>query len=243
MTKPLRLSYTKLSFYLTCPYKYYLRYEEKRPYYPGKMTKYGSNIHRSVKDFSEIIKEGIELTPQKQAELIENQWTSVTADKIENQRLKELSIQQMQMFMEKNKEAIAGKTLFCEEGFKYQINDNLILNGYIDRVDLIGESEVEIIDYKSGEERILFDDDVQLNFYALVIRDHYKLIPKILSLYFLSTHNKFSVDASNENINAVKDLILLTADNILFKEFSPTEKSYEHCPVCFYNRICPYALA
>lgn len=239
--KQLRLSYTKLSFYLDCPFKYYYRYVEKRPYYPSIKTKYGSNIHRAIKDFANVLITGRYLDKKEQLKLIENQWTPVTKDQQEDMSLKSMSAVQLEKFVEKNSKEIASSTLFLEKSFKHNLNDKIILNGFIDRVDTINGNKIEIIDYKSGQEREIYDDNIQLNFYALVCREQFNLEPVKLSLYFLSTNRKFTVEANSENIEDVKELILSTAGLIQEGEFYPVEKSYEHCPECYYKKSCPYA--
>jgi len=102
MSKKLRMSYTKLSFYLACPKRYYYRYVEKRPYYPHVMARYGSNIHRSLKDFSEAITAGKPIDKDAQVILYEKQWTNVSKDVTKNLELKNLGIKQLQDFVDLN---------------------------------------------------------------------------------------------------------------------------------------------
>src|SRR3989339_1071030 len=103
MASKLRLSYTKLSMYLTCPRRYYYRYVEKRPFYPSTMMKYGSNIHRILKDVSEIIKITGDVEENVQATLYEKQWADITKDESRNLELKNLGMKQVQDFVEVNK--------------------------------------------------------------------------------------------------------------------------------------------
>lgn len=237
MTKKFRLSYTKLSFYLTCPKRYYYKYVEKRPYYPSTMMKYGGNIHRAIKDFSEILQTGEKVDEKTREVLFEKQWLDVSKDEVKNLELKTTGMKQIQEFVEINKSDIAN-TLYLEKSFSFPLED-ITIHGYIDRIDKIDGNKAEIVDYKTGNIRQLLPDDIQLNFYALVCRDYLDLIPAKLSLYFLKTNTKTSVEADNSLIELTRSLILKTANNILSQDFIPAKESLQHCSECCYKRICP----
>jgi len=237
MSDNLRLSYTKMDFYLTCPKRYYFRYVEKRPYYPSHMTKFGSNIHRALKNVTEVIKSKGSIEKEFQKELFEKQWSDISKDKEINQKLKDKGELQLKLFSETNATAIQN-TLFIEKSFSCKL-DNITLCGYIDRIDVIKDKYVEIIDYKTGNLRVLYPDNLQLNFYALICRDFFDLIPAKLSLYFLKTNEKSSVDVENQCIDMTKSLILNVSERILNKYFIPTEQPLDHCPECCYNKFCP----
>ena len=237
MPEKLRLSYTKMDLYLTCPKRYYYKYVEKRPYYPSYMTKFGGNIHRAVKDVSEVIKSKGTIEKQVQKELFEKQWSDISKDKDANQKLKDKGELQLKMFSKTNLEAMQN-TLFIEKSFSCKL-DNITLCGYIDRVDIIKDKYVDIIDYKTGNLRVLSADNLQLNFYALICRDFLDLIPAKLSLYFLKTNKKLSVEVENQCIDMTKSLILNVSEKIMSKYFIPTEQPLDYCPECCYNKICP----
>jgi|GEM_PF-6488644 len=237
MSEKLRLSYTKMDFYLTCPKRYYYRYVEKRPFYPSYMTKFGGNLHRALKNVSEIIKSKGTIENEIQKELFEKQWSDISKDKAINQKLKDKGESQLKLFSETNLAAIQN-TLFIEKSFSCKL-DNITLCGYIDRVDIIKDKYVDIIDYKTGNLRSLHPDNLQLNFYALICRDFFDLIPAKLSLYFLKINEKLSVEAETQCIDMTKNLILNISEKIINKYFIPTEQPLENCPECCYNKICP----
>lgn len=237
MKKNLKISYTKLSFYLTCPRRYYYRYEEKRPFYPTKKIKYGSNIHRVLKDYSEILKSDEELNKEAQQSLFHKQWTQISKNKEEEQQFKEKGIEQLEKFVEVNQES-AQNILFLEKSFNFPLRPGVSINGYIDRIDKIKDNCVDVIDYKTGSLIQLFDDDIQLNLYALVCRDFLGFEPKMLSLYFVQFNMKISVDVQDKHIDKVKELVLSIADKIKNKEYEPEQIIEKVCDVCSYKRIC-----
>ncbi len=237
MGKILKISYTKLSFYLTCPRRYYYRYEEKRPFYPTKKIKYGSNIHRVLKDYSELLKVGEIPNKQARQSLFNNQWTKISKNKEEDQQFKDQGLEQLEKFAEINEKS-AQNILFLEKSFNFPITHDISINGYIDRIDKIEDNCVDIIDYKTGNTRQLFEDDIQLNLYALVCR-YLGLEPKKLSLYFVQFNKKTSVDVQDKYIDEVKNLILNTAGKIKNKEFKPGQVIEKICDECSYKRICP----
>jgi putative RecB family exonuclease len=68
------------------------------------------------------------------------------------------------------------------------VDDHLLLRGYIDRLDVSGEGDLRVVDYKTGgapreafEARALF----QLKFYALVLWRTRGVVPRMLRLLYL----------------------------------------------------------
>ncbi|OGI25820.1 MAG: hypothetical protein A2287_06785 [Candidatus Melainabacteria bacterium RIFOXYA12_FULL_32_12] len=161
----------------------------------------------------------------------------MSKDVTKNLELKNLGIKQLQDFVDLNISEM-GNTIYLEKSFSFPLDD-IIICGYIDRVDRLDNDKVEIIDYKTGNIRNLPQDDLQLNLYALVCRDYLDLIPAKLSLYFLKTNQKTSVDVSNVYIDLVKNLVLNTADKILSQNFTITQESLQNCNDCCYQKICP----
>jgi putative RecB family exonuclease len=68
------------------------------------------------------------------------------------------------------------------------VDDQLVLRGYIDRLDVAPDGALRVVDYKTGgapreafEARALF----QLKFYALVLWRTRKVVPRVLRLLYL----------------------------------------------------------
>ncbi len=60
--------------------------------------------------------------------------------------------------------------LFTEKYFELDLGDDIILRGFIDRVDQVAEKQFKIVDYKTSKEAFSIDKNDQLAIYAIGIR-------------------------------------------------------------------------
>ncbi len=57
--------------------------------------------------------------------------------------------------------------LYTEKYFEIDLGDDLLLRGYIDRIDKLGDKSFKIVDYKTSKESYAIDKNDQLNIYAI----------------------------------------------------------------------------
>jgi DNA helicase-2/ATP-dependent DNA helicase PcrA len=130
-------------------------------------------------------------------------------------KIKDLNLRKQETdFFEKGKLYLFGflkngfnpkiKTIGLEQTFTVPLGKDLKIGGRLDRVDDLGNGEIEIIDYKTGAtipSQKDVDKNFQLSFYALaatkIPTEPFRKIggapDKIkLSLYFLDTQEKIS---------------------------------------------------
>lgn len=129
--------------------------------------------------------------------------------------------------------------LLLEEAFKFNIND-IVITWRFDRIDLVSNREVEIIDYKSSRWTKPLDGfNFQLCLYALsLIEMNYR--PVKASLYFLDTNEKISFDISNQNLEKAKTVIISTVAQIKAGIFIASVSN--KCQYCNFLKKCPFAL-
>jgi len=101
---------------------------------------------------------------------------------------------------------------------------SLRIGGTIDRVDDLGGSRIEIIDYKTGATiptQKEVNKDLQLSFYALAMSNIRKIKPEDikLSLYYLDTQEKISTTRTEKDLEKVKEEILKIRDEIENSDF------------------------
>jgi DNA helicase-2/ATP-dependent DNA helicase PcrA len=103
-----------------------------------------------------------------------------------------------------------------EQPFTVPLGNNLKIGGRLDRVDDLGNGEIEIIDYKTGATiptQKDVDKNLQLSFYALAATKiptmpFGKLSEKVkLSLYYLDEQEKISTTRTAKQLEeAVKEI-------------------------------------
>ncbi len=238
--KVLKLSYTQIDTYKTCPLKYKFAYIYNIPGKPSAARQFGTDIHNVLKKFYIRCKEeGIIPSLGDLLELFEKYWTPTGyPDKLQADSYKAEGQRILREFY-KNGEGKFKAPLYVEEEFLFKIGEHG-LKGFIDRIDQLPDGTVEIIDYKTGapkENSSAGRKEIQLDIYAMATEEVLKLRPTKLSLYYLKT-NEIATKARNEDdIRAVRGLIEEVIKNIIEKNFVPTPGFV--CSWCDYPIVCP----
>ncbi|MFH1778719.1 MAG: ATP-dependent DNA helicase [Candidatus Omnitrophota bacterium] len=237
--KALRLSYTQIYTYETCPLKYKFAYIYNIPGKPSAARQFGTDIHNVLKEFYDRCKGGVILTFDELLKLFEKHWTptgypnkvQAGSYKVEGERiLKEFY---------KNNEGKFKAPLYVEEEFLFKIGEHG-LKGYIDRIDPLPDGTVEIIDYKTGglkENSNSSKSQMQLDIYAIATEKVLKLRPSKLSLYYLKTNEIVSKIRNEDDMNAVMNTIEADIKKIVEKNFEPRPGFI--CTWCDYPIVCP----
>lgn len=240
------LSYSQIETFKTCPLHYKLKYIYKVPTLPSASLSFGISMHAAIKNFFDLVASGKKPTTDIIYECLENSWVKEGyTSKVHEKK-----------FFEKGRIYLAGflKTGFnpknlpvaMEQAFTLPLPGNkpLKIGGKIDRVDVLPDGNIEIIDYKTGAtipKQAEVDKNLQLSFYALAASQIQtapfgKLPEKIkLSLYFLDNQEKLSTIRTKEDLEKATEEIFATRDEI--------EKSEFHCSNhMFCQNNCEYSL-
>ncbi|MCX6704024.1 MAG: ATP-dependent DNA helicase [Candidatus Woesebacteria bacterium] len=228
------LSYSQIETFQTCPLHYKLRYIYKVPTPTSASQSFGTAMHATLKEFYETFasdptsyktSRGLEVLMTK---LLEKNWVKegYTSKKHEHD------------FFEKGKVYLSGflKNGFnpkilpvaLEQPFTVPIGKDLKIGGRVDRVDDLGNGEIEIVDYKTGANLPLqkdVDKNLQLSFYALgatkiPTTPFGKTPDKIkLSLYYLDEQEKISTTRTAKQLEEAVNEIIKVRDEIEKSDF------------------------
>jgi RecB family exonuclease len=222
-----KISYSRISTYLFCPWKYKLVYIDNQYIPVNADIIFGQIIHKTLeqyhsgqgKDLQKLLEcydeswknEGFE-TPQQSFEyyrrgskMLENYFNSFSVSKV--------------------------KILYTEKSFDANIGKYRFV-GIIDRIDEYPDGKKEIMDYKTHakvweQERV--DKDFQLTLYAYACKNIFGFTPDKISVYFLSNNIKVYTSRSQKEIEEGITLALETAENIMADNFDPDTSRCQHC--------------
>ena len=236
----IRLSYTQINSYETCPLKYKYAYVDNIPYRPGLSMIFGSFIHDVMEVFYKNFQETKEFKKEYLLKLFEDNWPKVTfSSKRQEEDYREKAKEMITVYFERNKNT-KNDPIFIEKSFVFQLDNNITINGRIDRIDKINDEKVEVIDYKSSfrepPQRDI-DKDYQMTIYAMVTKEVFKLSPDLLSVYYVMTDKKFETQRNEDDFEDFKVAAKNIADQIKANNFNP--KKGWHCKYCDYSFICP----
>ncbi len=130
---------------------------------------------------------------------------------------------------------------YIEQGFHLRIGE-YTLHGKIDRADEIEPGKLEIIDYKTGrpkdKDKLSLDDKEQLLIYQMAVEQMFPEETVRLSFYYLDSGNKISFLGDKEELENLKEKILLTIKRIRENRFDPRPGMM--CKFCDYRNICEF---
>lgn len=241
----MRLSYSALNTYHSCPLKYKFQEIDKIKTPKSKEAVFGTTIHSTMKF---IHAPGILFPTLEQAmEFFSNVWNPAVFDSPEEERSAfSQGIKIIQDYYQKNNPADAN-IVDLESHFQIAIGENEnqhIVSGIIDRIDKTIDG-YEIIDYKTtrkmpSQEKV--DNDIQLSVYLKAFLSRYPKevanLDKItVSLYYLKHGVKLSSQRTLEQLQKSEILFLDVIRLIETGKFDPTISPL--CDWCGYQNLCP----
>lgn len=126
-----------------------------------------------------------------------------------------------------------------EKRFNFKIAKELI-HGAIDRIDLLPDGSLEIIDYKTGKtkESLQFKDKRQLILYQLFLEEFLSKKVSRLSYYFLESGKKLSFTATDKEVTKLRLEVISEIEAIKKRDFKA--KPSMMCSYCDFNSICEF---
>ncbi|OGI23478.1 MAG: hypothetical protein A3E91_01680 [Candidatus Moranbacteria bacterium RIFCSPHIGHO2_12_FULL_40_10] len=247
----MRISYSALDTYQTCPLKYKFSEIDKIKVPKSKEAVFGNIIHSTMKF---IHTPGI-LSPtlEKAMEYFSNGWNPAVFDLEEEERAAfSQGIKIIQDYYKKNNPADFN-IIDLELRFAFNIGRSgstatdggeHIVSGIIDRIDKT-EDGYEIIDYKTtkkmpSQEKV--DNDLQLSIYLKAFLSRYPKendnLDKVkVSLYYLKHGVKLTSARTSEQLRQSEQLFLDAIKIIESGKFEPAVSPL--CDWCGYQNRCP----
>lgn len=131
--------------------------------------------------------------------------------------------------------------LGVEKRFELKIDQNIILNGAIDKIEIDGDNVLHVADYKTTKnKKYLQNDWFQLLTYAYVLSLENPTLTKIRGSYILLRHNFEAItkEFDIKEIQSVADKFQQYAEQIRNeKDFEPNPTTL--CGWCPYLEHCP----
>jgi len=243
MSEELRLSVSKTKTFLDCKLKYKFNYIEKLPKKDWDHHTFGKFCHSVLEHFHKQYLEGC-LLPYNT--VMNDSWKVAWAeykDKMTptmkkdcwdliNKYLKLVSLQKGQF---------PANVIAVEKRFDFQVAENLVLNGAIDRIQLDDDDVIHVCDYKTAKnKKYLKNDWFQLLTYAYVLVSGDPSIKKVRGSYILLRHDfeYMTVEFDLPEILKVKDKFVEYAHQMNTEtEFKPNPTPL--CNFCDFQNLCP----
>ncbi|HEB01553.1 MAG TPA: PD-(D/E)XK nuclease family protein [Candidatus Portnoybacteria bacterium] len=248
----MRISYSGLNAFQTCPAKYKFQFIERIRVPKSKILVFGSLIHETLKFMHEP--QMVPSTEEQVLEYFNKIWDptiTIYEDSTEEAAAFEQGVKILKNYYAKNYPA-KFNIVDLETRFETPILENPdsemhLITGIIDRIDKLDDGRFEIIDYKTSRKmppQKTVDNDLQLSIYHLGLVSRWPSLQKKevstikLSLYYLKHGEKLSTSRTSQQLEETKQRILDLIEKITREEkFNPRPNPL--CPWCQYQPYCP----
>jgi len=234
----MRLSYSSIDTYETCPAKFKFAYEDRLPRHPSPALSFGDSLHRALQCFHN---RPVPVPPAREEllEMLDAVWVSDGyRDASEERTYRDHARQVLVQYHVENAERYR-IPVALEFRFTIEI-EGVQVNGMIDRMDRLPGGGYEIIDYKTNRRlpplsRV--ERDLQLSIYHLAAREVWGIDPERLTLYYLLPGQRMTTSRTPEDVDELRARIATVAERIGAGKFEPRENPL--CDWCDYQALCP----
>lgn len=255
---PASISPSRAGDFLTCPLLYRLRVIDKLPEPPSAAAVRGTLVHGALEDLFAL--QAHERTADRAVDLFEQRWLSLqesdpqsAATLVEGMSAEADSAAVSQAVVAPARTLL--DTYFAMEdparlepharemAVSTELEDGLILRGFVDRVDRAPDGRIRLVDYKTGkspgagyESKAMF----QMRFYALVWWRMTGDVPTRLQLMYLKDGQTISYEPVAEELQATERKVLAIRDAItraMDDGFRPSPSAL--CAWCSFHEFCP----
>jgi len=238
--KIIKLSASAVKTYESCPKKYYYNYIEKVARKQWPHFDLGNLCHITLEKFHEIYM----VTGLKGY----GTYTNLMGKCFEESRkefpnmninLVKEAKDMLMIYLERIKSEGMPNVIGVEAGFNMDIGDNIIVRGFLDRLDIMKDGLYHIVDYKTTRNK-KYLDPFQLSIYGLWLKREYPEIKEFVGSYSLLRHNSelLTYKFNLEDLDKTKKKLLEYADKISNENTWITLPT-RLCDWCDFQEVCP----
>lgn len=237
----LRLSFSRVDTYQTCPLKFRFAYVDKLPSVPGPELSWGSSIHAALEAWwDQKLPEPPPVEVLWQA--LYDHWDDTGFEGMaREEKLKwytharNVLAQHHQRYAPAYQPAVA-----TEEWFELDLGDDVMVLGSIDHVARTPSGGIGIVDWKTNRKaknRKQVAGSLQLAIYTLAARELWGQDPEWVALDFVVPGVRVTVGREEIDTEAAVRAVRETAALVRAERFEPKPSGL--CPWCDYRSLCP----
>ena len=234
----MRLSYSSINTYETCPAKFKFQYEDRVPQARSAALSFGDSLHRALYLFHN---RPVPVPPSvgELHDMLEASWVSEGfGDASEEQTYRDHGRQVLSLYHRENVDAYR---IPAALEFRFTIEvEGVALSGVIDRMDRIPGGGYEIVDYKTNRRlppQSRIDQDLQLSIYHMAAREIWGIEPERLTLYYLLPGQRMTTVRTPADVDELRRRIAIVAERIEAGKFEARQNPL--CDWCEYQALCP----
>lgn len=234
-----KLSASAVKSYKQCPRKYYFNYIERAPKKQWAHFDLGNLCHNTLELFHETyIKEGTKKKTLAKIMEVSFKEARKKFPKMNDDALTEAK-DMLTDYLKAIKKSKMPDVKGVETSFSFNITDDVLIRGFLDRVDLMKDGRLHILDYKTTK-NAQYLDEFQLLVYGLWLRREYPDIKEFKGSYVLLRHGSKlkSYDFNMEDVDRTEKQLIAYAETIR-NEDTWMPVPHRLCDWCDFKGICP----
>ena len=232
------LSSSKYTTFDNCPLQFKFKYVLEAPGKPRQYLSFGNNIHSAIESIEKLQKDHITISEELISNILKKYWNSLSFDTTSQENeYQSLANDMIQKYLQWHN---ANPNVLVDIEVKFTINFHGVkITGKIDRVEMTSDGDYEVVDFKTGKSKTTkskIKEDIQLNIYALGIKELYGRLPKKISLFYLLDDDIRSYNIVREDLENFESRLSEMNESIFNEKFE-ANPAY-HCRYCDYAAIC-----
>jgi putative RecB family exonuclease len=234
----IRLSYSSINTYETCPAKFKFQFEDRVPRSPSPALSFGDSLHRALHLFHN---RPVPVAPSLEElhDMLEAVWVAEGFSSESEETMYREHGRQVLAQYHRESEATYKIPAALEHRFTIDV-EGVEIAGVIDRMDRISGGGYEIIDYKTNRRlppQARIDTDLQLSVYHLAAKEVWGIEPERLTLYYLLPGQRMTTARTAADVDELRRRIGVVAERIAAGKFEPRQNPL--CDWCEYQSLCP----
>lgn len=236
-----RLSFSRVDTYRTCPAQFRYGYVEGLPAAPSPHLSFGSAIHAALERFYDT-KPPVCPTVDELLGFLYDAWdTSGFAGGSRDEQLTWYRHAQDVLRRFHAREAPRYRQpADVERWFEVPFGDDAVVVGSIDRVDAHDDGTLEVVDYKTTKrirDRDAVRRSLQLAIYAVACEHLYGRLPAAVTLAFVVPGVDVRVPTDELDLEGARRAVAEVAAGVRAQRFPPTPGRL--CGWCDFRSVCP----
>lgn len=234
-----RLSFSRIDTYRTCPRMFRYRYVDRLPGQPAPALSFGTAIHEALERFYDR-KLPEEPTEDELVGFLYDAWDSSGFREVDRSEQTRWYRQGQQVLRSYHRRVTGDYSLpvATEAWFELPFDDAVVV-GSIDRVD-DDDGVLRVVDYKTNKrvkDRDRVKRSLQLSIYALACEHLYGQLPATVALDFVVAGVEIVVDVADLDLDAARTAVAETAAAVRAEAYDPTPMRL--CDWCDFRPVCP----